>query len=250
MVFRLIQGGVRENLCLIPVIHEWKMRNTTEDLFLETAMPELFSANKDLTGIGTWFDVEALIDFDLMNDVGFDAHLIDLFAMTAFGDNRLLSRRMDLGFKTPAQGKNQVYIGEICAKKHPEIFQQVQCQHQTSIVKYDPDEVETLFGMMASGKAFVGCWEDMTWLAMTTDIPIVMLSGPHLPKKIRPFREGRPFEAVASKCEYMKDCVRHYSSSGFGFMYHVWCRNENPMICESVSGDEVLVALNRVLALQ
>ena len=225
------------------------VRNPKDELFLETSMPELFACNADVTGVGSWFDAETVVDFDLLNDAGFDSHIMDLYALSALGDCRLLSRRMVL--EGPAQKTEPLILaGEVFASRHPDILQSISSRFSPiSVLAYDPSNIEGLRSLLTFGRLYVGCDEDITWMAMTADIPIVMLTGPRVPKNIRPFRVNIPFEPIACKCEFMSDCVKRFSSSGFGNLYHVFCRREPIMACESlVCCADVESAAARILA--
>jgi len=255
VIFRLYHGGVRENLALTPIIHEWRLRKASDTLFVETMLPEIFQNNPEVDGVGPWFDEEAVIDFDLPNDPGIGIHPIDLYALTAFGDNRLQSRRMRV-FSKPKNfdgASDAVFVGWKFAERHRDLHEALMRRFSSVCISgYAPRELGDIIAWLNVGKLFVGCDEDITWLAMASDIPIVMLCGPRQPSACQPFREGVPFEAVVWKCELMDQCLKKNVGSGFGNIYHVYCRKEPPALaCENrVTEKELMTAVERVLLAQ
>jgi hypothetical protein len=252
VIFRLVHGSVRENLALVPVIREWRSRKLSESLFVETSMPEIFAKNPDVDGVGSWFDGEQSIDFDVLEDPGLGIHPIDLYALASLGDNRLQSRRMRVfeppqscheSFKPP-----MVYVGIDFAAHHRGLHESlIRRFSSVSVRGYCPDQIGDVCHSLSAGTLFVGCDEDMTWLAMATEVPIVMLCGPRQPSACQPFREGVPFEAVAWKCDQKDTCLKNNATSGFGNIYHIYCHKEPPAIaCKNkVSEVELMAAVDR-----
>jgi hypothetical protein len=253
MIFRLVHGSVRENLALVPVIREWRSRNPREFLFVETSMPEIFSNNPDVNGVGSWASDECAIDFDLLDDPGLGIHPIDLYALASLGDTRLLSRRMRV-FVSPRLSRfggvdrSVVYVGLDFAAHHRGLHEALMRRFPAvSTVGYCPNQIGDICHLLSTGTLFVGSDEDITWLAMTTEVPIIMLCGPRHPSACQPFREGIPFETVAWKCDQRDTCLKENASSGFGNIYHVYCRKEPPAIaCKNrVSESELMAAVDR-----
>jgi hypothetical protein len=117
-----------------------------------------------------------------------------------------------------------------------------------SVIGYCPTQLGDVCFDLAGGSLFVGCDEDITWLAMTTEIPIVMLTGPRQASSCQPFREGISFETVAWKCDLQDSCLKRNVAYGFGNIYHIYCRKEPSIACENlVSKDELMAAVDRAL---
>jgi len=255
MIFRLVHGGVRENLALTPVIREWRARNPSDRVLVETTLPEIFKKNPDVDGVGSWFDEDMAIDFDILEDPGLGLHPVDLYALAAFGDNRLQSRRMRV-FDPPQQSHYgnfplpTVLVGTDFAARHHGLHESLMKRFsEVSMTGYCPNQIGDVCYSLSGSVLFVGCDEDVTWLAMTTKVPIVMLCGPRQPSACQPFREGVPFEPVAWKCDQMDNCLKKNAVSGFGNIYRVYCRKEPPAIaCENmVSEAELMSAVDRAL---
>ena len=247
MIFKLIHGGVKENLVLTTILREWRRRHPQDAILLETSRPEIFIGNADVTAVGSWKEDAAVIDFDILEVPSFDMHIMDIYAFAAFGDNRLLSRRMVTGYPiAPCHGV-QLLMGMRFVEEHSGIVFAIHEKYDAFILEYAPAEIEDALARLSSSAVYVGCDEDATWLAMATDIPIVMLTGPYQPKNVRPFREGLPFESVAGKCEFMRDCIKK-SSSMFGNVYYPNCRNSKKQACEvGITSDDVLAAIDRIV---
>ena len=254
MIFRLLHGGVRENLALTAIVHEWRLRNPADEVLVETSLPEIFSNNPDVKGVGQFPNDNLIIDLDVLRDPEIGIHPVDLYALAAFGDNRLLSRRMrvfvsDSAKDTPTSGQ-VVYVGQKFSQEHRQLCTAVEKRFVKVVtLSYEAQRLADLVtSLKTHGGLFIGCDEDMTWLAMTTDIPIVMLSGPRQPAACQAFREGVPFETVAWKCDLLDNCLKMNAANGFGNIYHVYCRKEPELACEKlVTEDDLLAAIDGAL---
>jgi hypothetical protein len=251
MIFRLCHGGIRENLSLVPVIREWREREQSDKLFVETTHPEIFDGNPDVTAVGSWFDENHVIDFDLLDDPKIGIHPIDLYAMAAFGDNRLMSRRMKVFCHSEINEdfSRVVCIGERFSQGHPQLRRAV-CERfgQLCVIGYDANTIGDLVGRLNQCKLFIGCDEDITWLAMASQVPIVMLGGPRLPETCQPFREGVPFEVISWKCDKQDQCLKRNAQTGFGNVYRVSCQKTPGLSCENlVSEEDLMDAVNRII---
>jgi hypothetical protein len=247
MIFRLMHGGVRENLALTPVIDEWKLRGMSRPLIVETTMPELFKGNPAVDGFNG-VQREACIDFDILEEPSIGMHPIDMYALATFGDNRLTSRRMRV-FSLPRHKTvpDTVYVGQRFAQEYDEIYDGIMHRFlKVAVTGYCDAQIGDVTACLEDAKLFIGMDEDVTWLAMTTSVPIVMHIGNRMPETCRPSREGAPFESVTGKCEFRDTCIKN-SSSGFGNVYRVMCRKPE-QVCQTITYDEVMAAIDRALA--
>jgi hypothetical protein len=249
MIFRLMHGGVRENLALTPTLREWKTRKPDEKVLVETSMPELFVGNPCVDEVGTWFEDTTLIDLDVVEEPVSGIHPVDLYALIALGDMRLGSRRMEVFATGAAAPVGDVLVGNEFSLRHEGILKALQARFgSVSVIRYDRREVGVTVSLLVQAKLFVGCDEDATWLAMTTDVPMVMCCGPRLVRQCRPFRAEVPFEAVTWKCDLADSCARRFSSYGFGNMYYVHCPRLLRTACEAlVTETDVMAAVDKVL---
>jgi hypothetical protein len=249
MVIKLLHGGVRKSLILTSIIHECKIRYPQDEILLETTNPEIFNGNPDVDQIG-FFKGKSIIDLDVIVDSIFDAHLMDVYSLAILGDVRLRSRRMRVfhpyqDIKVP----DVVYVGELFSNRYPEIVKQIALSYpKMSVLGYSANDLCLLVNLLSQGKAFVGCAEDMSWVAMATNIPMVFVNGFFSEKHIRPFREGIPCRMVSGECCSKNECLKLNAVSLFNNVLKIKCANKQENICETdVKCEEIMEALSQIV---
>jgi hypothetical protein len=249
-----MHGGMRENLSLIPVINEWKIRGMSSHLFIETTMPYLFLGNPSVDGVNIapthkeWGKERIVIDFDVLEEPAIGIHPIDLYALAALGDNRLVNRRISLFEKSDCTEQTGIMVGLRFAADYPEAYLEIMKRFSVvSPVGFSEWNDGLTVSRIRKSKVYIGKNEDATWLAMATDVPIVMAVGELDVDVCRPFRHGIPFEALGVGC-LKKSICRKRSSFGFGNVYNLDCQSDSKHVCRSVSTADVIAAIGKVLS--
>ena len=209
--------SLMEVLQLIPVVHEFRIRNPQQTISVETDYPEAFLNNPDVEEAAPFVDrMEPVLRLDgVERQEEFDGmHLMDAFAFSLLGDNMLSSRTLRIYDSVPCDAENAGVV--ISNAHHPLVCSLVKLavfdSHESLLLDESAvacANVGYLHGVISKGKVFVGPDGDHLAIAMTTDVPIVALMDKERAKTLEPFRRGVPFHVVSS-VEEVEGLCRKY----------------------------------------
>lgn len=237
MVFRLVHGGLKENLSLTPIINEWHIRGLPRPLKIETSMTEVFKNNPYVDEVGDFFENDTpAIDFDCLENTQ-SHHLVDLYAAAALGDTKLVFRKLfysdiNLTCKIPSRS---IAFGQEFAKQFPNIVSFYKSQEKpvdtySTILKGSAlDRLDDISG----ARVYIGLDEDDTYLAMATNTPIIFLHGWRPKNTCKAFRNGIPCELLSWECNNAANCVKNLAEHHFGNCLYVKCNQEVYKSCQN-----------------
>lgn len=255
MIFKLTKG-VRELLALTPVIHEFKHRNPQVPIFVETDYPNLFVNNPDVQQSAINIDKhDSWIDLNLI-DPNVNKHVIDVYANAVLGDARLHDRHIRFDGSQQDKTKALTYRERYGDKLVCMDYEAIESEYGKEAIEatkamLDRHGYETLYfashmrledarEMISLSSLFFGADSAMSYVAMATDTPMVMLFSNRNPRWNMPFRRGVEFQAIRSQCPEMDECVNKYWKKEFNQVYGVqcpkqfFCKNDMNKIIEGI----------------
>ena len=251
MIFRL-QDGVRELLSLTPIFRELRSRFPETNIYVETDRVDLFKNNPDITDVAKWIDVdETHIDLNMI-DPNDDEHVMDIYANHILMDTRIANRHL-LFFDQ----ENEPGVAESMCVRPPLLpklavisnvnFLNPEDEFQSDIVKFLETQgycvipvIEygitngTMCELIRRADLYIGTDSEDSYLAMTTDTPMIMFFTYRNPIYSKPFRRGIPFVPIVpdpAVCPESALCMQKYVQREFRQVYGVKCPRDQ--ICDS-----------------
>jgi hypothetical protein len=238
-----LSGGIDRVLMLAPVLRECKFRNPDEKIFLETDYPLYACEEVDEAAVFIDRSNESVLVLDIFNEVEEDMHIMDLYASILLGDTRIGNRMIDNIPYLNNTGEGEAAIA--VDSKVSEIVQDLSPYGKTKVVGLD-DIVQ-----IRNASIFIGFDSDVSYIAMATRTPMIMIFDKRSYKYIRPFRKDVPFEAIETPhdvCPSAPFCLKKNGFMEFKNVYGVNCDNDNRFSCESyVTKDMIVDAVIRIL---
>lgn len=222
------RGDFGEVLMLTPVIEELKLRNPNLSIKIETDFPEIFRYNSCVDLASEFIEGSSVLSLNKVT-AGPD-HLMDAYAQKVFGDDRLLDRGLRLYpevEKRPKKGATGCFskqYGIDCDKVSGDIGEQRQ--------------------QIADSEVYIGDYNPTTFIAMTTDTPIIALFGFRNEKWIHPFRKGIPFICLSGFCSHHVFCQSHNCKYESGTFQYVKCPTE--FECEEVTAEMIKTKIEEI----
>ena len=256
MIFKRT-GSLAEVMMLIPIVNEWSMVYPDMRVSVETRFPEVFKGNPNVKQSAIYIDndEEQVINFDEVDDYVLQAHLIDLYANRLFNDVRLHDRR----FKLFPEEKEKSHIDELLESRHCTKKIAVCCFSNNKwcdidskvaqgvmenlskdydvvcVAGIDGLSLHEIYWLIQKADLYVGLDNDVSYIAMATDTPMVMAFSCRNPRYRFPFRQGIPFETLFSSlvCEEAEFCLKENGSYEPGIFHYIVCPMSEKLKCMS-----------------
>jgi hypothetical protein len=208
MIIRTTKG-VKEALALTPVIRELRLRRPDLRICVETESPEVFENNDQIDHVGEFvqfFEGETYINVDAMSE---KCHIVDLTARAVLGDSRIMNRHYDVNLTTAEMARGiQIVAGmtnvvAVCLNGDLEDDMDGGLIDEITGWGYEAvflDELELplreSLAVIRLSELYVGIDNDVSYMAMCSDVPMVMHYTKDDPDMTIPFRRGVPFMAL------------------------------------------------------
>jgi len=241
MIIKL-SGGLDRVLMLAPVLREYKFRNPYEKIYFETDYPLFTCEEADKAAVFIDRKDESVLVLDIFNEISEDMHIMDLYASIILGDTRIRNRMID----------NIPYLNNLRKVASPNIVIDSRFVKMVpDLEKYGKVEVAEYHNSGLDNILFIGYDDDLSYLAMTSNTPMIMIFDKRSPKYVRPFRKNIFFEAIEPSyevCSSAPFCLRKNGLIEFKNVYGVKCDNETPFACENyVTYEMVMESVKRIL---
>jgi len=203
-------NGVKEALVLIPVIRELRMRRPDLRICVETERPELFEGNILIDAVGEWVvfhEDETYINLDAMSAKG---HIMDVTSRAVLGDTRIMNRHIEVHLtdeeidrgKTVVSGMSNVVA--VCLNEGIDPEMQDNLIDEIGEWGYEAVFLDELklplrdsLAVIHQCELYVGMDNDISYMAMCSDVPMVMYYTSGDPLLSVPFRRGVPFISLS-----------------------------------------------------
>lgn len=255
MIFR-ISAGPREILAATPIFREWKRRDLG-DVLVETYHPEILTGNKyvDFAGREVTNCSESVVDFDMVEWWERPRPVTETFAIYALRDIRLGSWRTEMcpddrvsiaSQKIWAMGGKVALLGKNVSQDICKILFSL----EYNILDISGAPFRDIAALAKVADLYVGNHGDESAVALTSDIPAVVLHSWLSPEFFKPFRRGVPHEAVRLRYNVCKDpllCSERGIRAELGKVYGPRCTSDRGIKCLNAHATEdVERAIRRV----
>ena len=204
--------GIKEALALTPVIRELRLRRPDCRICVDTTHPEVFENNIELDVVGefvTFHKGETYINLDAITE---NVHIMDLYARVVLGDTRITNRHIAVTLTVDELAKglsvvngmsNVVAVnldGELSQELRDGIIEEIGEWGYEAVFL---DELELplriSLAVIQQSALYVGLDNDVSYMAMSSKVPMVMCYTKDDPELTRPFRRGLPFIALSGE---------------------------------------------------
>jgi hypothetical protein len=254
MIFRL-DGNVEEVLALTPVMREWKVM-TSGKVWADTFYPELFIDNPYVDGIViNSVTGDCFSDFNSVNWQSALRPVVESFAEFLLGKNKLYNWHTIM-YHTPgdedvaegliSNGKIAIVAERI--NKDVDLYLKQKGYDVFRLSGKDCGSWNVFHAVVSKAGLYIGFDGNDTAIALTTNVPAVVIYSYRSPVYFAPFRRGIPFEAITpTECIVSDSCLM---SNGFyeaGKTYGVKCSKKETFCKKEVSAENIIGAVERVL---
>jgi hypothetical protein len=241
MIFKL--EGVRNLLALTPVLHEWKQRGFGEVL-VETSIENVLEGNPDVDEVSLFFsrDDQEVLDMDQVMWSATETHVTESYCIAVFGDVSLESWRIVMEH-TPEDEKvarsmlpegKVALLGPGFIENRNDIADELK-RMGYSVMTASGDVGWGIFRAMAGAcDLYVGEQGDESVVALTTNVPGVVLYRWESPVYFAPFRKFPTFEAIVPPpevCDMSGPCLAANGVCEFGRVFGVRCPKSPRYAC-------------------
>jgi len=243
MIFKL--EGVRNLLALTPVLREWKKRGLGEVL-VETPNSDVFIGNPDVDEVSLYFkrDDQEVLDLDQVAWQSEERHVTESYAIAAFGDASLEKWRMSMTHseEEDKEAVSMMEEGNVALvgpgfSENRQLVSNLLRDLGYNVLMASGDVGWGVYRALAEHSAlYVGEQGDESVVAMTTDVPGVVVYNWESPVYFAPIRKMAMFEPVVPPVEVCNIAPACLGSNGvyeFGRTFGVRCSKKSRYGCKS-----------------
>ena len=250
MIFRL-SGNIEETLALTPIMKEWKALNGGK-VWADTLYPELFEYNPYVDGIiSDKVKSDWVLDFNNIDWQGNLKPVVESFGEFLFGKVKFRNWRTIMCHSSDDENvakqlissKNNIAIVSDRINKDVDV---VLTQRGYEVLRLPEESFGSwrIFHAVASmASLYIGFDNGATAVALTTDVPAVVVYTSRNPIYFTPFRRDVPFEAIVPAkeiCDMFETCLETNGLFEAGKTYGLKC-SKSEIFCQKELGMECIM---------
>ena len=257
MIFRL-NGNIEETLALTPVIKEWKIMNIGK-VWTDTLYPELFIGNPYVDGvINNKVKSDWVLDFNTVNWQSNLRPVVESFAELLLGKVTLRNWRTIMYHTLADEDMARRFVSTNCnvvvvANGINRGIDTILKQKGYEVLRLPEESFGSLnifHAVLSMANLYIGFDDSYAAIALTTDIPAVIIYTYRNPVYFAPFRRGIPFEAIVplkEVCDISELCLKTNGFFEAGKTYGIKCSKKEIFCAKELSAECIISAIDRIL---